>query len=390
MRANQVATRLFAAQLEILLFRDHRILHGFGQCQEPVEHDILQGIVQVSAGDPRVVLFIAIVRQRGGGHSGPLLLGIQGQPDIAAVAYGQRLLLRLLQSGEIAVASCGGQFAFRKRGLRAARRIRGFLPFRNHVYGLQVAVSRKRFVQHLLRREFLRAGGDSQHTQTNKIARHCSCSCVIAVCTRSARLRSDNRWSASSAAGLASREYRRCLRPIRRRGPPVWPPADRRCPGGNPRKRYVRIDEVHVRPGVRRREVAASSGSLAAAGSPGYVSSVSRMFLTRISVLPSWPPSIIHPTASFGAVCLICLIFPIPNDSGGPGGGHLWLFPVGKNLEVPHFKRVLRHLSVRPLTPSPVRFPAAAYPVCIGSAAIRRTMLPNNRRVRWLSASINQ
>src|ERR1035438_6957167 len=99
---------------------------------------------------------------------------------------------------------------------------------------------------------------------------------------------------------------------------------------------------------------------------------------------------IIHPTASFGAVCLICLIFPIPNDSGGPGGGHLWLFPVGKNLEVPHFKRVLRHLSVRPLTPSPVRFPAAAYPVCIGSAAIRRTMLPNNRRVRWLSASINQ
>src|ERR1022692_525407 len=296
----------------------------------------------------------------------------------------------LLQSGEIAVASCGGQFAFRKRGLRAARRIRGFLPFRNHVYGLQVAVSRKRFVQHLLRREFLRAGGDSQHTQTNKIARHCSCSCVIAVCTRSARLRSDNRWSASSAAGLASREYRRCLRPIRRRGPPVWPPADRRCPGGNPRKRYVRIDEVHVRPGVRRREVAASSGSLAAAGSPGYVSSVSRMFLTRISVLPSWPPSIIHPTASFGAVCLICLIFPIPNDSGGPGGGHLWLFPVGKNLEVPHFKRVLRHLSVRPLTPSPVRFPAAAYPVCIGSAAIRRTMLPNNRRVRWLSASINQ
>src|ERR1039458_1767695 len=77
--------------------------------------------------------------------------------------------------------------------------------------------------------------------------------------------------------------------------------------------------------------------------------------LTRISVLPSWPPSIIHPPASFGAVCLI---FPIPNDSGGPGGGHLWLFPVGKNLEVPHFKRVLRHLSVRPPTPSPGPGPA--------------------------------
>src|ERR1019366_595167 len=114
-------------------------------------------------------------------------------------------------------------------------------------------------------------------------------------------------------------------------------------------------------------EVAASSGSLAAAGSPGYVSSVSRMFLTRISVLPSWPPSIIHPTASFGAVCLI---FPIANDSGGPGGGHLWLFRVGKNLEVPHFKRVLRHLFVRPLTPSPGLLPLQR-PIQCASTALR-------------------
>ena len=38
----------------------------------------------------------------------------------------------------------------------------------------------------------------------------------------------------------------------------------------------------------------------------------------------------------------------------------------------------------------PVCLPAAAYPVGTGSAAIRRTMLPNNRRVRWLSASSSQ
>ena len=32
----------------------------------------------------------------------------------------------------------------------------------------------------------------------------------------------------------------------------------------------------------------------------------------------------------------------------------------------------------------------ACYPVATASASIRRTMLPNNRRVRWLSASISQ
>ena len=33
---------------------------------------------------------------------------------------------------------------------------------------------------------------------------------------------------------------------------------------------------------------------------------------------------------------------------------------------------------------------APCYPVATASASIRRTMLPNNRRVRWLSASISQ
>src|ERR1039458_2903219 len=55
---------------------------------------------------------------------------------------------------------------------------------------------------------------------------------------------------------------------------------------------------------------------------------------------PLW---IIHPTAYFGAVFLI---FPIPCDSSGPGRGQLWLLRVRKNLEVPHFKQLLRHLSV--------------------------------------------
>jgi hypothetical protein len=95
------------------------------------------------------------------------------------------------------------------------------------------------------------------------------------------------------------------------------------------------------------------------------------------------PVSIIHPTASFRAVFLT---FPISNDPGSPGRRHPWLLPVRKNLKVPHFKRFLRHLSVSSLL-RPVCFPAAAYPVNTGSAAIRHSMLPNNRRVKCLSAS---
>ena len=34
--------------------------------------------------------------------------------------------------------------------------------------------------------------------------------------------------------------------------------------------------------------------------------------------------------------------------------------------------------------------PPSCYPVATASASIRRAMLPNNRRVRWLSASISQ
>jgi hypothetical protein len=70
-----------------------------------------------------------------------------------------------------------------------------------------------------------------------------------------------------------------------------------------------------------------------------------------------------------------------------PPLGPFW---VRKNPEVPHFRRLLRHLSV----PSPLRpfcFPAAArYPDGTGRASIRRTMLPNSRRVRWPSAGKSQ
>jgi hypothetical protein len=144
---------------------------------------------------------------------------------------------------------------------------------------------------------------------------------------------------------------------------------------------------VHVRPGVRREGGGCVVRLIGRPAVRDRCPASAACSLTRISVLPSWPPSIIHPTASFGAVCLI---FPIPNDSGGPGGGRLWLFPVGKNLEVPHFKRVLRHLSVRPLTPSPGSLPCRGLSGVHRQRCDRRTMLPNNRRVRWLSASINQ
>jgi hypothetical protein len=42
-------------------------------------------------------------------------------------------------------------------------------------------------------------------------------------------------------------------------------------------------------------------------------------------------------------------------------------------------------------SPSPcTKFLSHSYPVGNGSAAIRRTIFPNSRRVRWLSASSSQ
>jgi hypothetical protein len=64
------------------------MLHGLGQRQEPVKYDVLQGIVQLCAGGPGVVLLVVVVGLQRSRDSGPLFPGIQGQPDRAAVAYG--------------------------------------------------------------------------------------------------------------------------------------------------------------------------------------------------------------------------------------------------------------------------------------------------------------
>lgn len=83
------------------------------------------------------------------------------------------------------------------------------------------------------------------------------------------------------------------------------------------------------------------------------------------------------------------MIFLIPSDWGGLGRGHPGLLQVRKSLEAPHSKLFLRHLTVSFLLLS-VRFPAAAYAVVAGKAAILRTSAPKRRVVRWLSANDSQ
>ena len=83
--------------------------------------------------------------------------------------------------------------------------------------------------------------------------------------------------------------------------------------------------------------------------------------------------------------------FSIPSDSSGPGRGQLcssgyvkaWKCLISSNFS---------DTSPSPSLLRPVWFPFAAgpYPAGTGRPSIRRTMLPNRRRVRWLSASINQ
>jgi hypothetical protein len=68
------------------------------------------------------------------------------------------------------------------------------------------------------------------------------------------------------------------------------------------------------------------------------------------------------------------------------------LFGTRENLELPCFQTIAA-TPLRPLPPScPVCSPSAAvsHPIGGGSAAIHRTMLPNSRRVRWLSATRSQ
>ena len=65
-----------------------------------------------------------------------------------------------------------------------------------------------------------------------------------------------------------------------------------------------------------------------------------------------------------------------------PSKGQPWLLRERKNPEVPHFKRFLRHLSVSLLPSTRLFARRHPYPVRKGSAAIRRTMAPNSRRVK--------
>jgi len=79
--------------------------------------------------------------------------------------------------------------------------------------------------------------------------------------------------------------------------------------------------------------------------SPNIDATNHERIIARISVFPSLLASILHPNASVGA--LFSYLF-ILSYSGSPGRGQLCLLRVHKNLEVPNFKRLLRHSSVPP------------------------------------------
>jgi len=79
--------------------------------------------------------------------------------------------------------------------------------------------------------------------------------------------------------------------------------------------------------------------------------------------------SIIRPTSYIGAVFLIS---STPSDSGGPGSSPPRFFLVRKSVEVPDFKRFLRHLSVSFPPSLGLLSCRAAYPVGPGSATCKR------------------
>ncbi len=65
------------------------------------------------------------------------------------------------------------------------------------------------------------------------------------------------------------------------------------------------------------------------------------MYLNQDFLLGFLAVEIIHPTDSIGAVYRIVFF---PSDSSSPGTSRPWLLKVHNHLEVPHFKRLLRHL----------------------------------------------
>jgi hypothetical protein len=88
---------------------------------------------------------------------------------------------------------------------------------------------------------------------------------------------------------------------------------------------------------------------------------------SRVSFLVSWPASVVHPTASVGAVSFSSRTTPAAEE-----GGQLCLLRARRNTEVTHFKRFIIHNSVPSLL-RPVWFPstAAPNPVGTGSPAIQ-------------------
>jgi hypothetical protein len=114
-----------------------------------------------------------------------------------------------------------------------------------------------------------------------------------------------------------------------------------------------------------------------------------RIFVqARISDLASWPLGIILPTAAIGAVCLI---FPSPATPAVQVGANSGSSGYGQTRKC----LISSDFSYTPPSPtsSLTDFPATAvftYPAGTASAAIRRTILPKSRRVRWLSANTSQ
>jgi len=100
--------------------------------------------------------------------------------------------------------------------------------------------------------------------------------------------------------------------------------------------------------------------------------------------LASWPASSIHPTASVVATFRSRATRAHHQNGSRASSGHgeAWKWPISKQCT-----------DTSPLHPCcPVCFSAAAvsYPAATGSVAIRRTMLAEKRRVRWLPANSSQ
>jgi len=104
--------------------------------------------------------------------------------------------------------------------------------------------------------------------------------------------------------------------------------------------------------------------------------------------LPFWPPGR-HLLYSKPVPLFLSFLSSGPGRLRQPTKGPPMAPPVAQKPGSASFQTFFQ----TPVRLLPVRsacFPAAAYPVGTASAAIRRTMLTNSRRVRWLSARSSQ